>query len=149
MNVKSCLACAFVAMVTLLSGCGTVPLAPPETDALSKLMQPVPGKAVVYLFRNETYSAPWTIKVTMDGKDMGQTGAETYFRWILEPGEHIVLSHTENVASLVLNAEAGRIYYVWQDIQMGLFQPRSRLTLVDRTTTEIALRSCYLLDSRS
>ena len=149
MTVKSLIAATLLLMLALLSACGTVPLAPPETDALAKLLQPVPGKAVVYLFRNETYSAPWPIRVSLDGKDMGHTGADTYFRWTIEPGEHIVLSHTENVASLVLNAEAGRIYYVWQDVQMGFFQPRSQLTLVDRGTTEIALRSCYLVETKS
>jgi Protein of unknown function (DUF2846) len=148
MNVKSSLACALVAAVALLSGCGTVPFAPPETDARAKLLQAVPGKAVVYLFRNETYSAPWPIRVSLDGQDMGQSGADTYFRWTVEPGEHLILSHTENVASLILNAEAGRVYYVWQDVEMGFFQPRSRLTPVDRSTTEIALRSSYLLESK-
>ena len=76
---------------------------------------------------------------------MGETGANTYFRWTVSPGEHIILSYTENVAGIVINAEPGRIYYVWQETKMGFFQPRSELTRMDRITAEIALRSCYLL----
>jgi hypothetical protein len=49
----------------------------------------------------------------------------------------------------VINAEPGRIYYVWQETKMGFFQPRSELTQMDRTTAEIALRSCYLLENKS
>ena len=127
----------------LVAGCAN--LAPPETDTLAKLMQPVSDKAVVYLFRNEPASAPWQITVRMDGKEMGETRANTYFRWVIEPGRHVITSEADNEAGLVLDAEPGRIYYVWQDIQFGFFQPRTELQLVDQQTAEIALRSCYML----
>jgi len=76
---------------------------------------------------------------------MGATAANTYFRWEVTPGQHILVSETENRAPLVVDAEAGRIYYVWQEINAGLFQPRSELHAVDRETAEIVLRDCYLL----
>jgi hypothetical protein len=136
-------------VVTLLAGCGSAPLAKPSVDTLAKLMKPVPDKSVIYVFRNEPESAPWKIRVTLDGKDMGDSGANTYFRWTVDPGEHMILSYTENVAGLVINAEPGRIYYVWQETKMGFFQPRSELKRMDRTTAEIALRSCYLLEGKS
>lgn len=149
MKMRSLFTSAIVTVVTVLAGCGSLPLAKPETDTLAKLMKPVPDKAVIYLIRNEPHSAPWPIQVTLDGKEMGKTGAETYFRWTIEPGEHTIISHTENPAGLVINTEPGRIYYVWQDIRMGFFQPRSNLKLVDRTTAALALRSCYLLEGKS
>jgi hypothetical protein len=49
----------------------------------------------------------------------------------------------------MVNAEAGRIYYVWQDIGIGFFVPTSELKFVDRVTAEINLRSCYLLEDKS
>jgi hypothetical protein len=147
--MRSLFACAIVIVVALLAGCASQPLAKPEADTLAKLMKAVPDKAVIYLIRNEPTSAPWPIRVTLDGRDVGETGAETYFRWTVEPGEHMIVSYTENAAGIMINAEQGRIYYVWQDIRMGLFQPRSKLKLVDRTTAEIALRSCYLLVGKS
>jgi len=134
-----------VMLVTSFFVAGCASLAPPETDTLAKLMQPVADKAVVYLFRNEPASAPWQMRVRMDGKDMGATSANTYFRWVVEPGRHVILSDADNHAGLVLDAEPGRVYYVWQDISFGLFQPRSELQLVDQQTAEIALRSCYML----
>jgi hypothetical protein len=132
-----------------LSGCALRPLASPETDALAKLMRPVEGRALIYIFRNEESSAPWLIGVTLDGQDMGSTAADTYFRWSVEPGQHIIVSHSENDSGLVLQTEPGKIYYVWQDVSTGYGRPRATLVAVDRTTTEIALRSCSLLASRT
>jgi hypothetical protein len=149
MQMRSLLACAMVIVVTLLAGCGNTPLAKPGADTLAKLMKPVPDKAVIYVFRNEPDSAPWPIRVTLDGKDMGESRANTYFRWTVDPGEHMILSYTENVAGLLINTEPGRIYYVWQETKMGFFQPRSELKRMDRTTAEIALQSCYLLEGKS
>jgi hypothetical protein len=137
-------ALVFALLATLLGGC-MHKLAPPESDALAKEMQPVAEKAVIYLFRNEPASAPWPIHVTLDQKDMGTTGANTYFRWEVEPGRHILVSRTENKPALILDAQAGRIYYVWQEIRMGFFRPQSELREVDRETAQIALRDCYLL----
>ena len=149
MNVKSVFACALLSLAAGLAGCGSAPLASPRADTLAKQMLPAEGKAVIYLFRNSPPSAGWTIPVTLDGKDMGKTSADTYFRWSVEPGEHIIISYTETADGLVINAEPGHIYYVWQDIDMGFFQPRSKLRLVDRTTTEIELRDSYLLEGKS
>jgi len=142
---------SFLMVIALaaLSACASRPLADADTDALAKLMRPVEGKAVIYVFRNETYSAPWPVGLTLDGKNMGSTDANTYFRWSVEPGQHIIATHAENNEGLVLETEAGKVYYVWQEISMGYFQPRSTLIEVDRPTAEVALRNCYLLQNRS
>jgi hypothetical protein len=142
---------SFLIVIALaaLSACASRPLADADTDALAKLMRPVEGKAVIYVFRNETYSAPWPVRLTLDGKNMGSTDANTYFRWSVEPGQHIIATHAENDEGLVLETEAGKVYYVWQEISMGYFQPRSSLRQVDRSTADVALRSCYLLQNRS
>jgi len=149
MTSKFPLACTLLGLAACLAGCGTTPLASPKADALAKLMEPAPGKAVIYLFRNEPPSAPWPVSVTLDSKPMGKTGAQTYFRWEVDPGQHIVISYGEGWSGLTIEAAAGHSYYVWQDIYMGFFQPRSELKLVDRITAQINLRSCHLLQTKS
>jgi len=134
-----------VAVLAAASLAGCAHLAPPDADTLAKLMQPVPSKAVIFVIRNEPASAPWRMKVVMDGQDMGRTSANTYFRWVVEPGRHLVISETENDSGVVVDAQAGQIYYIWQDVSTGFFRPRADLRLVDRQTAEVALRSCYLL----
>jgi hypothetical protein len=130
-------------MLLAITGCAS--LADPNTDALAKLMKPIESKAIIYVFRNEEYSWPARIGMTLDGKDMGSTQANTYFRWSVEPGQHILVSESENKAPLVLTTEPGKVYYIWQDVSMGYFRARSTLREVDRSTAEIAMRSCYLL----
>jgi hypothetical protein len=149
MNLRSLFGCVLLGVAACLAGCATSPFAPPKSDTQAKLMLPVEGKAVIYLFRNDPPSAPWPIRVTLDGKDMGETGAQTYFRWEVSPGQHIVISYAEEWSGLAIDAEPGHMYYVWQDIHMGFFQPTTELRLVDRITAEINLRSCYLLQSKS
>jgi len=149
MNFKSAFAGALLAAAVGLAGCGAASLAQPKADTLAKQMLPTEGKAVVYLFRNSPPSAGWTIPVTLDGKDMGVTGGQTYFRWEVSPGEHIIISKTHEWSGLLVNAEAGRVYYIWQDIGVGFFVPTSHLKFVDRVTAEINLRECYLLEEKT
>jgi hypothetical protein len=149
MTLKSVFACALLSLAAGLSGCGSAPLAPPKADTLAKQMLPAEGKAVIYLFRNSPPSAGWTIAVTLDGKEMGVTGGQTYFRWEVSPGEHMIISKTHTWSGLMVNAEPGHMYYVWQDIGIGFFVPTSQLKFVDRVTAELNLRSCYLLEDKS
>jgi hypothetical protein len=149
MSTKSLFAGALLLLTAALTGCNPLPLAKPEADTLAKQMKPVADKAVIFLFRNEAPSAPWALRVTLDGKEMGDTSAMTYFRWTVEPGEHTIVSYSENAPGLLIKAEPGHIYYVWQEVNTGFFRPRTELHLVDRMTAEIALRSCYLLEGKS
>jgi|SRR5689334_14525571 uncharacterized protein DUF2846 len=147
-TVRTLFALLMSSAIMALAGC-SLPRTSADTDALAKLMRPVPGKAVIYVFRNQEVSAPWRIELTLDGTSMGSTGANTYYRWSVEPGQHIIASHSQNHEGLVLNTEPDKIYYVWQDVSMGYFGPRARLQEVDRSTAEIALRSCHLLQNRT
>lgn len=149
MTLKSVFACVLLSLAAGLSGCGSAPLAPPKADTLAKQMLPAEGKAVIYLFRNSPPSVGWTIPVTLDGKEMGVTGGQTYFRWEVSAGEHMIISKTHTWSGLMVNAEPGHMYYVWQDIGIGFFVPTSHLTFVDRVTAELNLRSCYLLEDQS
>jgi len=125
MSTKSLFAGAVLLLAAALAGCNPLPLAKPEADTLAKQMQPVSDKAVIFLFRNEAPSAPWALRVTLDGKEMGDTSALTYFRWTVEPGEHTIISYSENAPGLLIKAEAGRIYYVWQEVNIwSIARPR-------------------------
>ena len=67
--------------------------------------------------------------VSLDGKVMGRTGPQTYFLWEVKPGLHEIVSHTENTARVMIDAKEGQNYYVWQEVKMGMWQPRSQLHL--------------------
>lgn len=122
------------AIVLLLAGCASVPMAPMDQDAKAKEFLSAPGKASVYIYRNETMGAAIPMTVTVNGKALGQTAAQTYFRLNVMPGKYNVESHAENVSSLPLSVEPGKNYFVWQEVKMGMWMARSLLQQVDDKT---------------
>jgi hypothetical protein len=117
--------CALLA--SALAGCASVPMASSEADASAKQFQPRAGYSNIYLYRNETMGAAIAMTVSLDGKVMGRTAAQTYFLWEVTPGRHEIASHTENTATITIDAVDGRNHFVWQEVKMGMWQPGSQL----------------------
>ncbi len=46
------------------------------------------------------------------------------------PGSHTITSKSENDATLTLSIEAGKYYFVWQEVKMDLLMARSKLSQV-------------------
>ena len=129
-------------LVVLLSGCASVPMASLEDDTQAKRFAVKADKSNIYLYRNESFGGAIPMSVSLDGKVAGQTGPQTYFLWEVEPGSHEVASHSENVASLKLNTEPGKAYYVWQEVKMGLWMARSLLQQTDEETGRKGVLEC-------
>ncbi len=121
-------------LVLLLSGCASVPMAPMDQDIKAKDFSPAPNKASLYIYRNESFGAAIPMTVSVNGKALGQTAAQTYFRLNIIPGKYSVESHAENVSSLSLTTEAGKNYFVWQEVKMGMWMARSLLQQTDEPT---------------
>ena len=117
--------------VSIMSGCASVPMATSDDDARAKSFNVQPGKANIYLFRDEVMGAAIGVPVMFNGKMAGKTASKTYFLWEIAPGDYELASVAENTSTLRVRAEAGRSYYVWQEMKMGLFQPRTELQQVD------------------
>jgi hypothetical protein len=134
-----------VILITFINGCATVPLATKDLDAKAKKFTPKPDRSIIYVYRNEIFGGAILMTVAFDGKIVGRTGPKTYFMWEVPPGNHRISSHTENVAELKLKTEAGKVYYVWQAVQMGMWMARSNLTLVDEATGKKGVQDCKLI----
>lgn len=123
------------AILAAASGCASVDMAAPEADSAAKQFAAPPGdRAGVYIFRNETFGAAIKLNVVMDGRYLGETASKTYFYEEVAPGPHTVVGKAENESKVTFDAIAGRLYYIWQEVKMGLFQPRNELHLVDEAT---------------
>lgn len=120
-------ACLFV----LLSGCATAPIAPVELDQKAKSFSGSPDKASLYIYRNENFGGAISMMVSINGQSIGSTAAKTYFHFDLVPGKYSIESHAENVSNLSLNLDAGKNYYVWQEVKMGVWMARVLLQQVD------------------
>ena len=127
MFVKSA---SFILLLVTVAGCATVPMGDPKQDAALKTFTPKADVAGVYIYRNETMGAAVRMDVEVDGKALGQTAAHTFFYTELPPGKHTVTSKAENTDSLEIDTIAGKLYYVWQEVKMGILYARTKLHLI-------------------
>ena len=143
--IKKALLGLAIISTSLLYGCASVPMASPEADAKAKQFPTTEGRANVYIYRNENMGAAIKMPILMDGFLIGDTAANTYILKEVTPGEHEIVSKTENDAKLTVNAVGGKNYYVWQEVKMGTFAARSKLHLVDEKQGQKAVKECKLI----
>ncbi len=123
----------------LLAGC--VQLPPSPQDLQAKRFEPVPGKAVIYLVRNNPDISGVAATLKLDDVIMGSTYPGTYFRWEVAPGRHRIGGFGPDNGEITLATEAGKIYFV-QQVVMTLRSPISSFSVVsDREGRMIAMRS--------
>jgi hypothetical protein len=123
-----------VAAVLLVSGCASVPMADSSADTAAKAFTAPAGRSRIYVYRNETLGAALTMDVFVNGRRLGQTGARTYLVADVPPGAHKILGKAENESMVELSTVAGRTYFVWQEVKMGLMSGRNLLQVVDEKT---------------
>jgi hypothetical protein len=117
-----------------------------EQDSQAKDFIPVANMSTIYVYRNENLGAAIKMPLLMDDKFIGDTAANTYLRKVIEAGRHTLISKTENDAELQLDTEPGRIYYVWQEVKMGMFTAGSKLHLVDEAVGKKGVLECKLIE---
>lgn len=133
------------ALAAVVSACASVPMATPELDLAAKEFRaPAPGQANVYVYRNEAIGAAVRQDLLLDGVPVGQTAAKTFFLLPVSPGPHKLTSKSENTSELPLTAEAGRSYFVWQEVKMGILMARTKLQLVNEEEGKKGVLECKL-----
>ena len=122
---------ALICAISLtLFGCASVPMGDAAKDAELKSFTARPGMAGLYIYRNENFGGAIRMDVEVDGKPVGQTAAKTYFYKEVAPGKHTVTSKSENTDTIEVETVAGKLYYIWQEVKMGLLYARTKLSLV-------------------
>ena len=147
MNLKPLMPLAFACFLFTV-GCASVPMASPEKDSQAKQFSVKPGKANIYLYRNETMGAAIKIDVFLDSKIVGKTAANTYFVLEVDPGSHTILSRSENDDEFKFSPVAGKNYFIWQEVKMGLLYARSKLQLVDESAGKAGVNECKLAETQ-
>lgn len=122
-----------VAVVSILSGCASVPMGDAKKDAALKTFAVPADKAGVYIYRNESMGGAVKMDVALDGKPIGQTAAKTYLYKELAPGKHTISSTAENTDSVEVDAKPGTLSYIWQEVKMGVLYARTKLHLVSES----------------
>jgi hypothetical protein len=113
-----------------------------DEDAKAKSFAVRTNKSSIYLYRNESFGGAIALTVALDGKVAGQTGSKTYFVWEVDPGPHEVSSISENTSTMKLNTDAGKAYFIWQEVKMGMWTARSLLQEVNDETGRKGVAEC-------
>lgn len=136
-----------VISLLLLSACASVPMGDAQKDATYKTFSAPLNTAGVYIYRNENFGAALRMDVLVDGQTIGQSAAKTYFYVDVPPGKHTFMSKSENEDTLTLDLVAGKLYYVWQEVKMGLLYARTKLNLMTETEGKAGVLECQLAAS--
>ena len=99
-------------------------------------------KALVYVVRPATMGFAIKSFFLVDDEVLGINKGKSYFFTYVEPGAHVFWSKSENVDAMELEVEAGRTYYIKQNVQMGGFRARTKIELLDETDGQAALAKC-------
>lgn len=145
-SIRMALLSGIITGSLFVGGCASVPMASAELDAQAKSFSVDAAKSNIYIYRNETMGAAVKMPVAIDGKMAGDTAAKTYLLQSVEPGEHSIISKTENDATLKLTTAPGKNYFIWQEVKMGMWAARSQLHEVDETTGKNAVSECKLVN---
>jgi len=131
-----------------LIGCASVPMESPEKDAEMKLFKKPVDNAGLYIYRNETMGGGVKMDLKLDGKLIGESASETYFYQEVAPGKHEITSEAENTSTLTIDAMAGKLYYIWQEVKMGFLYARSKLQLVSEEEGQAGVKESKLAVSK-
>lgn len=113
-----------IAMLTVLSGCASGPMATQDQDAASKTFAPPSANmAGIYIYRNSPIDEKVTKRLLIDGVLIGETVNKVYFHKEVTPGPHILTTQGEFLDNSVkINLRPGKNYFFEQSIKIGTFK---------------------------
>jgi hypothetical protein len=130
------------AMALTLTGCQQLPPSPEDLQA--KKFEAVPDKAVIYLVRDSPDFSDVQAQIRVGDKLLFKTYPGTYYRWEVPAGKHTITGYGEDIGTITVQVERGRIYFVQQRVT-GLRVPSSHFELVREPEGRAAVLRSVLL----
>lgn len=115
-----------------------------QKDNMNKSLVPPADKALVYIVRPTIMAFAVPMRLDCDSFQVGWINAKTYLYTMIDPGEHTFISLSENEFHLKVNLEAGKTYYIEQEIRMGLLYARTKLKLLTEEAGKKELSKCSI-----
>jgi len=133
----------------LVIGCAGTSKAPSEDTEAAMSFEVPDDKGVVYLYRlGRAVAAANVSIVKVNSLEAGGTGPSTFFRWELKPGTYTFSASTgESSKTVQLQVEAGKLYFIEQNIRLGLSEGRVQLKEVDEKTGKKNIQGMKMLVS--
>jgi len=116
-----------ILLVFLISACASVEkdTSPPATSS------PKPGTALIYFYRpRRLMGMAVGYNVRENNATVGGLPNGCYFTYDATPGVHTFTAATETTASVTVNVQAGKVYYIEGSLGMGAFVGHPYFTIV-------------------
>lgn len=144
MTVQQIFRTAFFGATLVLTACSTAKIADPAEDQRLRTMTPPEDMALVYFVRPSSLGSAIKMGVTCDGTLIGSTHGKRYIFATVKPGKREFVSTAENKDDLVLVLEAGKTYFIEQQVKMGIIAARNRLERLEEAEGQQKLAKCKL-----
>jgi len=96
-----------------------------------KQATPPAGSALIYIFRSEDPPVESVVPVVLDGRRIGETRPRTFLLATVAPGTHYLMSGDKVIASLSVECQAGKTYFISQKAMSGVYPVRTELALAN------------------
>lgn len=118
--------------------------APGEMEKLDEKVfgEPTEKEALVYLIRPTSLGMAIKFWAFADQTFLGLTRGKSYTFALVPEGRHLFWSKAENIATLDMEVLGGRTYYLRQEVRMGGFRARVRLSKMTEPEAKEALEKC-------
>ena len=103
------------------------------------------GKTNIYLFRGKTFEPGIPTYIALNGKTQGNTVPNSYFKWEVSPGKYQISAFASNIEQLNFVTEAGKNYFIKQEVIIGASGPQVKLVLVDANNGKNGVLASKLL----
>ena len=130
---------SFLVGLALLSGCSASHMLHVEKKPLIEATQ---ADATLVILRDSGLGFAVAISNYLNTALIGETKGHTYFVTKVPAGRHYVVGKSENTAVAYLDFEPGKIYYLRQDIWMGVLRARTGYSPLTADEAAKAIESC-------
>jgi hypothetical protein len=131
----------------LAGGCASVDWMEAADDVTAKRFLPLSGKANIYVYRDDTWGAAFTLPVLMDGVMVGELATKSYVLVEVDPGRYTLQSQADGEPDVEIQAQGGKNYFVWQEVRLGLTSGDGRLSTVSEEAGRAALHQCRRVEA--
>ena len=137
----------YLIVAALLAGCSQLPPSPQDIEA--KKFESIPGKAAIYVVR-DPQSVGLGAQLWLDQGAQILMYQGNYHRWIVDPGSHTIAAIGVSSASITIQAQAAKIYFVHYRVEgsMRTGVVSSTLKLMDDQTGRALVREAVLLQTQ-
>jgi hypothetical protein len=140
-SMKTIIALGGLVCALFLSGCAATKQYAPFPDQAKRMEDP--SKARIYVMRPASAGGLISMSILDKGEIIGETGPHGYLCWERVPGDATIIGTAEGISQTRFSAEAGKVYYIFQHMAMGMWQARNRLEILSEEEGRKVLKKCH------